>query len=340
MALSPEEVLKQSRAALGQWEEKWKEQARINGELYHSKLKNSHKELLHTEAGKTFLCIAHGPSLEDNIDLLKEYKDNPAIVIGCVDKCFGDLVLNGIQPKYVFLADAGISYEDWCEPYLEHTKDSILMCNITTNPKWPANWKGKIYFYLNKDNIESEKIFGEVANFHETVPASSNVGNSVLVISTQLLGADEYLLLGYDYSFGDGDNYYAFKDSNKRWWMSHSIAVDNIGRVVNTSQNLLFSARWLTDFYTGFMLPQGMRAFNCSGKGILHFPQADLKSKLDGAKVRKLSSQEKQNIVQTKLQSRIVQTPEELNDAVENLNVNHVVINYLDDATINLLEAI
>ena len=338
--LSPDEVLKQSQAAMGQWESKWKEQAKINGELYHSKFKNSHKDLLYKEAGKTFLCVAYAPSFEDNIELLKKHKDNPAIVIGCVDKCLGDMVKHGITPKYVFLADAGIDYEKWCEPYLESTKDITLVCNITTNPKWPANWKGDVFFYVNKDNIESEKIFSEISNFHETIPASSNVGNSVLVFATQLLGADEYLLLGYDYCFGAEDNYYAFNDNDKRYWMSHTIAIDNIGRVVNTSQNLLFSARWLSDFYTGYLMKKGIRAFNCSGKGILHFPQCSLKAKLDGAGIRKLTKENKQQIINARMKSVVVQTPEDLTDAIEKLNVNHAVINHLDQQTIELLEAI
>ena len=341
--LSPNEVLAQSKAAFGQWEQKWRDHAKENGEFYHKYLKNSHKDLLYNEAGKTFLCIAYAPSFEDNIDVLVEHKDNPAIVMGCVDKCLGDLLRHEIKPKYVFLADAGISYEQWCEPYLDQIEGIYLISNITANPKWAKGWHengGQVYFYVNKDNIQSEEIFSQIANYKEVIPASSNVGNSVLVFSTQLLGAVEYLLVGYDYCFGKEDNYYAFNDSDKRYWMSHTIAVDGIGRIVNTSQNLLFSAKWLTDFYKGYLMIKGFQAWNCSGKGILSFPQADLRKKLEGARITKLNKEQKDRIVNDRMESVVVTEAKDLEKAVNELQVNHVIINHLSHDTLRLLEAV
>ncbi|MHA1866630.1 MAG: 6-hydroxymethylpterin diphosphokinase MptE-like protein, partial [Candidatus Heimdallarchaeaceae archaeon] len=146
MILTPEEVLAQSKNAFNQWENIWREHAKRNGEWYR-KLQTSHQDLLFCGIGKTLLCIGFAPSFEDKIDIIKKYKTD-AIDIACVDKAYGVLLDNNIKPDFVFIADAGISYERWCEPWVEKTYDITLIANITSNPKWVENWRGPIYFYV------------------------------------------------------------------------------------------------------------------------------------------------------------------------------------------------
>lgn len=338
MSLSKKEVLEQSRSAMDQWGPTWAEHAKQNGELY-KKIGTSHKDLLFNGAGRSLLCIANAPSFKNNIDLLVKYKDTTKVDIACVDKCMSMLLDNGIKPLYVFIADAGISYEDWCEPYIEHTEDIVLISNITANPKWAANWKGPVFFHVNKDNIESEKIYMEISGCMEIIPASSNVGNTVIVFSTQVLGYDSYCLLGYDLCWGDDEDYYATGDSVKRHWMKHLAIVDNIGRLVNTSQNLFFSARWLQDFYD-FQAGR-MRIYNCSGQGLLNIPKLSLEKVLNGATVRKLDDKEKEKIIQARMCQIVVTKdggPNELNEVIKNTNVATVVVNHIPQEVIEWLE--
>ena len=147
MALTPNEVLAQSKAAFRQWEEIWKENARINGEIY-KRNKLSQQDLLYSGAGKKLLCIAYAPSFENQIENVQKYK-NDAVDIACVDKAMGKLIDNNISPKFVVIADAGIDYKKWCEPWIDKTKDIILIANITANIEWTQNWQGKVYFYVN-----------------------------------------------------------------------------------------------------------------------------------------------------------------------------------------------
>lgn len=332
--LSEQEVLNQSRSAFRQWGETWDKHARINGEI-HKEQGTSHRDLLYSGAGKTALCIANGPSFEDKIGMIKKYEDNIDII--CVDKCFGKLLENGIKPKYVFLADAGISYEKYCKPY--DTSGICLITNVTANVEWTQNWEGKIYFYVNKDNIKTEERYSAISGCYDSIPASSNVGNSVVVFSTQIMGYDKYILLGYDYCWGPEDKYYAFEDNDKRYWMSHINMIDKIGRLVYTSNNLVFSARWMGDFVNNVLRPRGIKIVDCSGKGILSMQTGDLEKHLGDAEIRKLNDLDKQRIVKSRMEQEIIRsdTPDKsklLNDALKNLTVTDIIINYIPDEVV------
>jgi len=303
MALSEQEVLAQSRAAMAQWQQTWDANSAENGKRYKAD-GNSHQDLLFAGAGKTMLCIGLGPSFEHKIDIIKKYcVDNPAVEIGCVDKAFGLLLDHGVKAKYVFIADAGIGPE-WIEPYMDKTEGVNLIANVNANPAWTLPWKGKVYFFVNKDNIQTEVRYSGISGCYEQIPASSNVGNTVLVFSTQILGYDQYILVGYDYCWYDSDNYYAFNDSVKRYWMRHMTIIDPFGNIGNTSQNLYFSARWLKDFHDIQLKHHRIKAYNCSGQGVLEIPLASLERKLKSAKVRNMSDNEKQRIFKSLVRKR------------------------------------
>jgi hypothetical protein len=281
--LSEEEVLAQSKAAFNQWEDKWKEHARINGDKYKIDGLSS-RDLLYSGYGKTLVICGMGTSLEDHIDTLKKYKDKPGIDICCCDKGFKTLMDNGIKPDMVFVADAVVDYDKWAKQYIEETSEIKLMASITCNPKWPGNWRGPVYFYVNKDNIKSEEIFGAISGCTEMIPASSNVGNSAIVYTTQIMGYSQTLLVGYDFSWEVDRNYYAFEDNEKRYWMKTGQGYGINNELVYTSGNLHFSCRWLQDFVNGPLKAAGVKVINCSNRGIMNIPKHNLEKLLDNFK--------------------------------------------------------
>lgn len=333
--LSKDEVLNQSRAAFGQWEQRWRENCAVNGELYR-KSGNKITDLIGYGTGRKLVCVACGQSLEDNIEVMKRYHGNGIDII-CVDKALGILIDHGITPEFVIIADAGVSFEKYCEPYLDRSLNITLLSNINANTKWTTNWKGSVYFYVNKDNIESEKIFSGISGCKEFIPASSNVGNAVVVFATQLLGYDEYLLVGYDYCWKDTGNYYAFEDSDKRHWMKHFHIVDNMGELIQTSQNLLFSSRWMSDYYAAMLKStRGMQVYNCSGSGILRgIPMTALEKRIRGYIQRPISPEEKMRIAETKARTEVIKAvegPERLHALLGNPNngIIDVLVRYID----------
>jgi len=329
--LSKNEVLGQSKAAFRQWGDLWAKNAAINGEKYKND-KKSYKDFLYTGTGKTIACVGLAPSFEKSVSLLKQYRDN--IDIAVVDKALGSCIDNGIIPNMVFIMDSITDYERWCEPWIDKTENIILISNITANPIWAQNWKGPVYFTTNKDNIQTEQIHGKISGCWDIIPASSNVGNSIVVFVTQLMNYDEYLLVGFDFVFTPDMNYYAFQDMDKRYWMRHGVVIDNYGRYAYITQNLLFTCRWLDDFYIAELRPRGFRIVNCSGGTILaNVPCANLERKLKHIKKRQFNDQEKQLVMKSHLQEEVIQASPEagkiLQDTlVEKKFIGEVIVRY------------
>ena len=303
--MTEQEVLAQSRGAFAQWGEQWKRQAEMNGKLY-KKHNRTQKELLNCGLGRQLLCVATGYSFERDIELIKKYKCN--VDIACVDKSFAALMDHGIKPRFVVIADANIPYS-YAKKHIHETQDIYLIANVTSQTGWTHNWKGPVIFYVNKDNINTEKIYGEISGCKELIPASSNVGNTVVVFFTQVGGYDRYILTGYDYAWSE-NNYYAFGDSDKRHWMKHLTCIGTDGKIYYTSQNLHFSARWLDDYGRKV----NGRIYNCSGAGILPLNNCDLEKKLAQCGQRALSQNEYSGYFQSRTESRRVdyRGPEEI----------------------------
>lgn len=328
MALTEREVRQQSENAFEQWRETWDKNAKENGDLFKQN-PTSMQDLLHIGAGKTLLCVAYAPGLDNHLETIKKYRENEAWDIACVDKAFGVLVENGIIPEFCFVSDAGISYEKWLKPYEEASEQSILLACVTANTEYTAKWKGEKFFYVNKDNIQTEKRYMAISGVTDVIPASSNVGNSVITFSTQAFGYDRYLLVGYDYCWGEDEKYYAQIDSDKRYWMGHAFVIDNVGRFCKTSQNLMFSAKWLNDYYVA-MAQIGVPLVNCGGQGIAQMPMTNLDKELKSCTQRKLTDEEKRLIIGKRTKKITVNEHNSnmLHEYLSTLNLSSVDINY------------
>jgi hypothetical protein len=193
----------------------------------------------------------------------------------CCDKAFGKLLDNGIKADYVMLADANIDYDTWLAPYIWQTEGVKLISTVYANPQWTSKWRGDVTFYMNKDAIGTERNFLPTwGDNMRIIPASSNVSNAMVVF---MLGCDDnsrinyagyqhYFLTGFDYSWQTDGNYYAFcNPADKRHYMNHRTFLDCYKNICHTSENLIFSAKWLMQYIETFKIP----VMNCSGRGLL-----------------------------------------------------------------------
>lgn len=269
--LSSKEVENQSNQVFDQFGEKWKKHAKMNVRL---PFKDS-AELGNVGIGKYLVLAAMGESLEDNIDVLRKYRFRYDIIT--CDKGFGTLLEQGIKADYVMICDSNIPYK-WIEPYIEETQDVKLICTPYANVEWTHKWKGELYFYVSKDAINTEEIFGDIFGGVRLIPASSNVSNAMLVYflgvddktKINFGGYEKYLLVGYDYSWRRDGNYYAFSNPMpKRHYMCQNTMLDIKNEISFTSENLLFSAKWMFSYLTTINMP----VINCSEKGILCIPR-------------------------------------------------------------------
>ena len=128
------------------------------------------------------------------------------------------------------------------------------------------------------DAIATERIFAPMFKDPRIVPASTNVSNAMVVFATgsdergpqNFLGYENIVLIGYDYSWRVGENYYAFNNPEpKRYYMAHRNILDIAGMPCRTSENLFFSAKWLWTYLT----QHNLSVWNCSGRGILDIPR-------------------------------------------------------------------
>lgn len=260
MSLSTEQIKQQSLNAYGQWKEQWRAQSKSNSKFEMKPL----TDFENSGVGKAILCVANGYSFEENIETIKKYQKNVDI-LAC-DKTLGHLLDNGIVPTYLVLCDANVSYEKYMEKWKDQLQDTIIFANVCANPKWldNGNWKDR-YFFVNMDVIKSEEEFSQISGCKNFIPAGTNVSNAMVVFLTQstnegrrnFFGYDKILLIGFDYYWRFGGKYYSFNESGdgKANYMRHTHMLDLNSNPGYTSNNLVFSVKWLEKYLGAFNLP-------------------------------------------------------------------------------------
>ena len=258
--LSSEDIKKQSESAYRQWAVQWREQAK-----HHSKHKM--KNLMDYQnhgVGRAMLLVANGGSLGKDLETIKKYRDQVDIM--ACDKSLGVLLKNGISPDFCMVCDANVNYEKYLEPYKDKLQNTVMFINVCANPKWSdnGNWKD-IYFFVNKDVLNSELEFCQISGCNNVIPAGTNVSNAMIVFMSQsdnrgrrnFFGYDKYLLSGFDYCWLPNGNYYSddYEANGKRFYMNHITGLTASNKLCFTSSNLLFSAKSIDDYVRIFKLP-------------------------------------------------------------------------------------
>ena len=321
--LTESEVLQQSRSAYGQWAPLWRKNCAMNGEVY--KAHNDRlSDLYGRGIGKRLVIVAMGASLEESIATIRA--NRTVVDVLCVDNALGALIDHGITPDYVVLMDAQVSWKKYGAKYAERAKSARLIMNVNGNPEWSRGWRGKVYFGVNKDNIQSEVEFSKISGVQELVPAGSNVGNGAVILATSVLDYSAIFLVGNDSSWRDTDNYYAFGDSEKRHYMSHSVAVDVEGQLTNTSTNLMFSARWLADYIN--LNCKTTRVINCS-RGIINLLSMPLDKAIASVSVEPMTEDLSKRAMLARVRTMFATGRDHLLSIIGSENVVGIEVKYL-----------
>lgn len=268
--LTPQMLKQQSLSAYNQWAPQWRQHAK-----HHSKY--AMKPLTDFEnigVGRAALCIANGASFEREIETIKKYQGNVDIIV--CDKALGHCLDHGIKPDFLLLADANVKTEKYLAPWKDQLGDTVLLASVSANPEWAdlGNWKDR-YFFTLMDVLGSEKEFGELSGCSNVMPAGTNVSNAQVVMLTQsdntgrknFFGYDKILLIGFDYCWMPGKNYYAFDadGGGKHNYMRHIYARTIGNELCYTSTNLAFSSQWLDGYVKEYKLP----VVQCSKDSVL-----------------------------------------------------------------------
>lgn len=162
----------------------------VNGtpvDLYKDKYKN-----------KPAIIVSAGPSLEKNIDQLKELNNDMLIISG--GRTLRSLIDKGINPGLLAVADPGeISYE-LVEGYIENLNIPLLFYE-GTNEKVVSNHKGEKIFFSNNSFIDriSEK---NLIQFSSGGSVSHSMTSCAL-----LFGCNPIIFIGQDLAYTDDKKY-------------------------------------------------------------------------------------------------------------------------------------
>ncbi len=158
--------------------------------------------------GEPVICLGSGPSLEDVLPILKDWKGK----IACSTSHISMLEYMGIEPNYIFLIDADPSMEFLVRDYVRKDTNSILI----THPQipreiieaWPDDKVAFFRMFDPGDTFSREYVpmmFGwmnQEKNWHigSYILNSGNVVNA-MVPALQALGAGVIFLCGYDLGY-------------------------------------------------------------------------------------------------------------------------------------------
>lgn len=316
MSLSSDQIVNQSKTALKQWGAQWEKHAKEHKEKHPKDILKSIDDFSNIGVGSAVLLIANGYSFEKNAETIRSLQENVDIMV--CDKTLGSALDNGITPDFALVCDANVNYEKYMEKWKDKLDKTVLFQNVCANPKWAdnGNWKDR-YFFVNADVIKSEEKWTAISGCKNVIPAGTNVSNAMVVFCTQsdntqrrnFFGYDKILLIGFDYSWTPDGSYYAFDrdGGGKAQYMRHQYVRNIAGQLAFTSNNLVFSAKWLEKYVGVFKLP----VMQCSKESL--FPT----SKMGVLSEQMLYSFRKED---SKVVRRIVQERDKALESIRNFD--------------------
>ena len=159
------------------------------------------KEHIH---GKPFVCVASGPSLEKNVDLLKGMEDK-CVIVAC-DTVLLPLLRRGIRPHVVTTIERPlITYETWVPPVLdefpEECKKILLLSQSVSHPLIAGRWPGPNIIVGKLESPADRWLVGQILG--RTIFAS---GMSVAHMGLSLgivMNAPAIALIGQDLAYAE-----------------------------------------------------------------------------------------------------------------------------------------
>jgi hypothetical protein len=160
--------------------------------------------------GEPVIIMGSGPSLDDVLPLLKDWKGK----ICCSTSHLPILGYMGIEPDYCFLIDADPTMEFLVKDYAKRNAKTIMICHPQLPREIIAAWpEDKVFFFRMYDPGDKFSqdymplIYGwmnQETNWHigSYILNSGNVVNA-MVPAMQALGAGTIFLCGYDLGYPD-----------------------------------------------------------------------------------------------------------------------------------------
>lgn len=199
-------------------------------------------ELASEFAGKNAVIVAAGPSLDKNVDLLRERPDNTIIV--AVGTVFRKLVNMGIRPDYVVFLDAQASMISQIEG-LEQ-KDIPIICGATAYKGISKAYQGKKYLVCQNGYDRAESY--ATTRGYKTYETGGSVSTIALDICVQL-GCRKIGYIGLDLAFTENRGHSEASGDRKISTEEIKYYIPAIGGgVVGTSNLFIIYREWIEGY--------------------------------------------------------------------------------------------
>lgn len=169
------------------------------------------------------ICVGAGPSLMQNIHLLKKFKKKTGGIIITSDKCLRDVYEQGVVPDYVVHADSNPVTEKFYEdvPITEGT--SAIFATVI-NPAIPKHIPGKIFWFnasIPNDIFPNAGQFFQLMNNKPNISFGGNIGSLAWLVAKHMK-CNPIGMIGFDMSWGKNSpkNYMIDQKGNPLYYKS------------------------------------------------------------------------------------------------------------------------
>lgn len=194
---------------------------------------------------KPAVLVASGPSLESEIENLKEIRDNGLAYIFTVGTALNALVKCGINPHAACTYDPSDENQIICKEVLEKGLNSIpLIFGSTVGYETLEKYPGpKMHMLINQDTLAAFYLKPQSDERLEFVSDAA----SISIITLQLLyklGFNPIILVGQNLAYLDGKNYmsgstYPLHEANQTDLQSAILVKDVYGNTVPSSNSYI-----------------------------------------------------------------------------------------------------
>lgn len=193
------------------------------------------------------ICVGAGPSLDKNIEYIKEAKGKSIIL--AVDTAVGALLNIGIQPDFIVTMDA--KKDNYLKHLSEHLSsidyDTVIISELASHPLLQQNWGGKTAFFTMKRNLSQwiEKIAGDFS----ILDTGGTVSHSMVDFAYKM-GANPIILIGQDLAYTDMKSHASNTAFEKRNISDKKlIEIDGINGKVYTDKGFLSMATFFNNYF-------------------------------------------------------------------------------------------
>lgn len=227
-------------------------------------------------------CVGAGPSLDKNVELLKEF---PGLIIS-VDKAYKMLMARGIDPDFIISVDC---HYDLVADMLSYpfSKNHVLILNVCADPKITKVWEGKLFWYLMKHpGVQyTDKILPALFPKFHGLENAGCVGNTSVLFS-DFMGLSPVVLVGQDFGYSDGKmhaqryEFIDYKEGFRKIEVDHDkLLEERTGKVEINGITTYLAFKGYMDTMYALKNRRRINIVNCTEGGILRdLPQKKLKN--------------------------------------------------------------